>query len=108
MRLVPELSESRGHRTRCCRLPVPDPVMGGHRQRIILSSEMPSAMIMAGCRFHPRCWCTRLGNPMECTTVDPQPQSVTSEHEVACHFSDWFGALPPTAGVALAGKPTLE
>jgi peptide/nickel transport system ATP-binding protein len=75
-------------------VPVPDPVVEATRQRIVLTGELPSpAAPPAGCRFHPRCWLRkRLGNPAECSTIDPPMRADATGHEVACHFSDWLSS----------------
>jgi oligopeptide/dipeptide ABC transporter ATP-binding protein len=71
-------------------VPVPDPVVEARRRRIILKGDVPSPVNPpSGCRFHTRCWLReRLGNPEECTTVDPVLRSLASGHEVACHFAE--------------------
>jgi peptide/nickel transport system ATP-binding protein/oligopeptide transport system ATP-binding protein len=68
-------------------VPVPDPL--AHRYRVVLEGETPSpSTVLKGCRFHPRCPLrARLGNPPECTTVEPQLQPVGG-HAAACHFPD--------------------
>jgi len=71
-------------------VPIPDPVVEARRRRIILTGDVPSPVNPpSGCRFHTRCWLRdRLGNPVECTTVDPVPREVLPGHEVSCHFAE--------------------
>ena len=71
-------------------IPVADPVVEVGRQRIILQGDVPSpAAPPSGCVFHTRCWLrARLGDPAECTMLQP-PVPTDGEHRiVACHFSD--------------------
>ena len=71
-------------------VPVPDPVVEARRRRIILTGDVPSPVNPpSGCRFHTRCWLRqRLGNPEECTTVQPELRALAAGHEVACHFAE--------------------
>ena len=71
-------------------VPIPDPDVEGRRRRIILTGDVPSPVNPpSGCRFHTRCWLrTKLGNPSECETVDPEFRTLAPMHEVACHFAD--------------------
>ena len=42
-----------------------------------------------GCRFHTRCWLReQLGNPENCTTVDPEFRDIGDGHLVACHWAE--------------------
>ncbi|GAA3823476.1 ABC transporter ATP-binding protein [Streptomyces phyllanthi] len=75
-------------------VPVPDPEAREHRQRIILSGDVPSpANVPSGCRFRTRCWKAR----ERCATEEPLPAAVpagarsttgTAAHLAACHFPD--------------------
>jgi oligopeptide/dipeptide ABC transporter ATP-binding protein len=60
-------------------IPVPNPRR--RRKRMILTGETPNPIdLPSGCRFHPRC-------PMvsdQCSQTEPQLQSVTADHQVAC------------------------
>jgi oligopeptide/dipeptide ABC transporter ATP-binding protein len=69
-------------------VPVPDPRV--RKKRLILKGDVPSpANPPSGCRFHTRCWLReRLGNPIECTTVDPPLHNLETGHLVACHFAE--------------------
>ena len=71
-------------------VPVPDPTIEARRRRIILTGDVPSpAAPPSGCRFHTRCWLReRLGDPEECSTVDPPMRTLGPGHDVACHFAD--------------------
>jgi len=67
-------------------IPIPDPQIEKHRQRIILTGDLPSPIkIPSGCRFHTRC-------PMAqdiCREVEPAFEAKEGrEHYAACHFSD--------------------
>ncbi len=67
-------------------IPIPDPKIEKHRQRIILSGDLPSPInIPSGCRFHTRC-------PMAqqiCREVEPPFEAKEGrEHYAACHFSE--------------------
>jgi oligopeptide/dipeptide ABC transporter ATP-binding protein len=73
-------------------VPIPDPQVEKHRQRIILSGDLPSPInIPAGCRFHTRC-------PMAqniCREIEPVFEAKEGrEHYAACHFSE--RVTPPT------------
>jgi peptide/nickel transport system ATP-binding protein len=71
-------------------VPIPDPVVEARRRRIILTGDVPSPVNPpSGCRFHTRCWLRdKMGNPEECSTIDPTPREVLPGHEVACHFAE--------------------
>jgi len=62
-------------------VPIPDPEVEAHRERIILRGEVPSpSNPPAGCVFHPRC-------PMaiaECKRVVPEFREVKPGHWAAC------------------------
>jgi oligopeptide transport system ATP-binding protein len=62
-------------------VPIPDPEVEAHRERIILRGEVPSPLHPpAGCVFHPRC-------PMaiaECQRVVPEFREVKPGHWAAC------------------------
>ncbi len=71
-------------------IPVPNPQVESRRRRIILKGDVPNpANPPSGCCFHTRCWLReKLGNPEECTTVDPPQREVVPGREVACHFAE--------------------
>jgi oligopeptide/dipeptide ABC transporter ATP-binding protein len=62
-------------------IPIPDPDV--HRERIILSGDVPSpAAPPPGCRFHTRCPSVM---PV-CSKVDPPLLEIRPDHHVACHL----------------------
>lgn len=62
-------------------IPVPDPDTEAHRQRIILSGDLPNpADPPSGCRFRTRC-------PIaiaQCSATDPPPHELSSGHWAKC------------------------
>jgi oligopeptide/dipeptide ABC transporter ATP-binding protein len=62
-------------------VPIPDPEVEAHRERIILRGEVPSpSNPPAGCVFHPRC-------PMaiaDCSRIVPEFREVKPGHWAAC------------------------
>ena len=76
-------------------VPIPDPEVEAHRQRIILEGDVPSpANPPVGCHFSTRC-------PYAidmCRTVDPSWIDYGQEHYVACHMVEqgetWPGRQP--------------
>jgi oligopeptide transport system ATP-binding protein len=97
-------------------IPVPDPVVESRRRRIILKGDVPSPVNPpSGCRFHTRCWLReQLGNPEQCTTVDPPLRELGPGHQVACHFAEQVDGsiqqtqamVRPTARLAGAASTT--
>ncbi|WP_371654516.1 MULTISPECIES: ABC transporter ATP-binding protein [unclassified Streptomyces] len=81
-------------------VPVPDPSAREHRERIILTGDVPSpANIPSGCRFRTRCWkaqerCTlevpELAVPAVFRLVEGPAQ-----HPSACHFAEEKQVVPP-------------
>jgi len=71
-------------------VPIPDPVVEAHRERIVLRGDMPSpAAPPSGCAFHTRCWLReKLGNPERCSAEAPLLRAMRSGHQVACHFAE--------------------
>jgi oligopeptide transport system ATP-binding protein len=62
-------------------VPIPDPVVEGRREHLVLRGEVPSPLNPpAGCVFHPRC-------PMaipECSRTVPELREVRPGHRAAC------------------------
>ncbi|GAA5144727.1 ATP-binding cassette domain-containing protein [Pseudonocardia eucalypti] len=69
-------------------VPVPDPSVEEHRERILLAGDLPSpAAPPAGCRFHTRCpW----RQPTRCHDERPSLRLLSgeAEHRVACHYAE--------------------
>ncbi len=73
-------------------VPVPDPEARAHRERIVLTADVPSPTnVPSGCRFRTRCWKAR-----ERCAVEVPALAVPEEfryaggpaaHESACHFA---------------------
>jgi peptide/nickel transport system ATP-binding protein/oligopeptide transport system ATP-binding protein len=79
-------------------IPIPDPLL--HRERIILSGDVPSpADPPSGCHFHTRCPAVM---PI-CSKVSPPLAEVRPGHWVSCHL------FPPTVPSGAGGAvETLE
>ena len=62
-------------------VPVPDPVVEGRRQRVVLQGDVPSPISPpSGCHFHPRC-------PYAvdaCRQIEPRLVEVRPQHFAAC------------------------
>jgi len=62
-------------------VPIPDPFLEEHRERIILKGDVPSLInTPTGCCFHPRCYMAI----KECSEVIPPLREIGSDHGVAC------------------------
>ncbi|RST06076.1 dipeptide ABC transporter ATP-binding protein [Streptomyces sp. WAC07149] len=79
-------------------VPVPDPGARAHRERIILTGDVPSpANPPSGCRFRTRCWKAE----SRCATEVPLlavPQALPpgpAAHPSACHFAAEKQVVPP-------------
>jgi oligopeptide/dipeptide ABC transporter ATP-binding protein len=60
-------------------VPVPNPRQ--RRKRLVLTGETPNPIdLPSGCRFHPRCPIAS----KQCTQTDPQLESISPDHQVAC------------------------
>ncbi|MET8770783.1 dipeptide ABC transporter ATP-binding protein [Streptomyces sp. NPDC004658] len=80
-------------------VPVPDPDAREHRERIILTGDVPSPTnIPSGCRFRTRCWKAQ----QRCAHEDPTlaiPASLRhtagpAAHASACHFAEEKQVVP--------------
>ncbi|WP_030412229.1 ABC transporter ATP-binding protein [Streptomyces sp. NRRL S-1448] len=80
-------------------VPVPDPEARVHRDRILLSGDVPSpANPPSGCPFRTRCWkarprCAEVVPPLD---VPPEFQESTgpAHHASACHFAEERHVVP--------------
>ncbi|MEO3749724.1 oligopeptide/dipeptide ABC transporter ATP-binding protein [Streptomyces sp. B6B3] len=81
-------------------VPVPDPEVEDHRERILLTGDLPSpANPPAGCRFHTRCpW----RQQERCDTERPALRELADGHKVACHYAEGIadGTIRPTSELA--------
>jgi oligopeptide/dipeptide ABC transporter ATP-binding protein len=91
-------------------VPNPDPRI--RKKRLVLQGDVPSpANPPSGCRFHTRCWLrTRLNNPEDCETIEPQLRPIAGDHMVACHYAEQItdsmvGELVPIAKRGTAAVP---
>jgi oligopeptide transport system ATP-binding protein len=80
-------------------VPVPDPAAREHRERIILSGDVPSpANPPSGCRFRTRCWKAQ----ERCVVEEPllaipevfRGGGTAAEHPSACHFAEEKQVVP--------------
>ncbi|MFI6337041.1 ABC transporter ATP-binding protein [Streptomyces sp. NPDC050535] len=81
-------------------VPVPDPEAREHRERIILTGDVPSpANIPSGCRFRTRCWKARERCAMEVPLLAVPAEFRLVEgpaaHDSACHFAEEKQVVPP-------------
>ncbi|MDP1712650.1 MAG: dipeptide ABC transporter ATP-binding protein [Candidatus Nanopelagicaceae bacterium] len=66
-------------------VPVPDPIKGRSRERIILAGDLPSPMNPpAGCVFNTRCWKVQ----DKCRTEVPVLVELAPRQLVACHYPE--------------------
>ncbi|MEU2394605.1 dipeptide ABC transporter ATP-binding protein [Streptomyces sp. NPDC007369] len=89
-------------------VPVPDPGARAHRERIILTGDVPSpANPPSGCPFRTRCWKARA----RCTDEVPLlavPEVFTegpAAHPSACHFAAEKQVVPPPGDLAPPPAP---
>jgi len=69
-------------------VPVPDPEVERHRNRILLEGDVPSPLNPpSGCRFRTRCQYVM----DRCATEEPPFTNLGPGHEVACHLYDQEG-----------------
>ncbi|MEU1893147.1 ABC transporter ATP-binding protein [Streptomyces pristinaespiralis] len=84
-------------------VPVPDPRAREHRERIILTGDVPSPTnIPSGCRFRTRCWKAqeRCAREVPLLAVPPHLEQAAgpAHHPSACHFAEEKHVVP--SGVA--------
>ncbi|WP_326720838.1 MULTISPECIES: dipeptide ABC transporter ATP-binding protein [unclassified Streptomyces] len=80
-------------------VPVPDPEAREHRERIILSGDVPSpANIPSGCRFRTRCWKAQercaLEVPLLAVPAEFRLVEGPAAHDSACHFAEEKQVVP--------------
>ena len=69
-------------------VPIPDPVLDAHRERVLLTGEVPSPLNPpSGCVFHPRCPDVN----DTCSQVLTDLREVEPEHHSACILSAGYG-----------------
>ncbi|MEU0332730.1 dipeptide ABC transporter ATP-binding protein [Streptomyces sp. NPDC006193] len=93
-------------------VPVPDPEAPAHRERIILTGDVPSPTdIPSGCRFRTRCWKARdrCAREVPALAVPAVFRGVSgpAAHASACHFAE----EAPSAGrpaPAAAPPPAMQ
>ncbi|MFF9015917.1 ABC transporter ATP-binding protein [Streptomyces sp. NPDC014870] len=80
-------------------VPVPDPDAREHRERIILSGDVPSpANVPSGCRFRTRCWKAQercaLEVPLLAVPAVFRLADTPAKHDSACHFAEEKHVVP--------------
>ncbi|UQT61541.1 dipeptide ABC transporter ATP-binding protein [Streptomyces durmitorensis] len=80
-------------------VPVPDPEAREHRERIILSGDVPSpANPPSGCRFRTRCWKAQercaLEVPLLAVPAVFRSAEGPQAHDSACHFAEEKQVVP--------------
>ncbi|MER7197546.1 peptide ABC transporter ATP-binding protein [Streptomyces sp. CB01635] len=80
-------------------VPVPDPEAREHRERIILTGDVPSpANVPSGCRFRTRCWKAQerceLEVPALAVPAVFRIGESPAKHDSACHFAEEKRVVP--------------
>ncbi|PBC61479.1 peptide ABC transporter ATP-binding protein [Streptomyces sp. Tue6028] len=91
-------------------VPVPDPEAREHRERIILTGDVPSpANVPSGCRFRTRCWKAQercaLEVPLLAVPAEFRFTEGPAAHDSACHFAEEKQVVPPEEP---GGEPPAE
>ncbi|MGQ5580668.1 ABC transporter ATP-binding protein [Streptomyces sp. ECR3.8] len=84
-------------------VPVPDPRAREHRERIVLTGDVPSPTnIPSGCRFRTRCWKARERCAVEVPALAVPPWFAeaggAAAHDSACHFAEEKHVVPADEG----------
>jgi peptide/nickel transport system ATP-binding protein len=84
-------------------VPIPDPELEDHRERILLYGDLPSpANPPSGCRFRTRCpWVQE----QRCADEVPELREIRPGHVVACHWAEQIdaGSIRPRADAVVGG-----
>ncbi|MEU3913734.1 MULTISPECIES: dipeptide ABC transporter ATP-binding protein [unclassified Streptomyces] len=92
-------------------VPVPDPGARAHRDRILLSGDVPSpANPPSGCPFRTRCWKaeSRCATEVPPLTVPPVFPTGPAAHPSACHFAAERQVVPVPGELAPPPAPLKE
>ncbi|MFD4832747.1 ABC transporter ATP-binding protein [Streptomyces uncialis] len=91
-------------------VPVPDPEAREHRERVILTGDVPSpANPPSGCRFRTRCWKAQercaLEVPLLAVPAEFRYAGGLAAHASACHFAEEKRVVPPDPDSDPASDP---